>query len=83
MLIAMLLVMLVLGIKIAIPLYVLVFLTMWGKVKLVPSLIYAGVCYAILVGFYDQLLHTSWYPSLLYDWLGGSLPDWLPEWLIL
>jgi hypothetical protein len=55
----------------------------WGKVKWTAALIYAGVCYAFLVGFYDQVLHTSWHPSMLYDLLVGNLPDWLPEWLIL
>jgi len=83
MLIALLIVMLLIGMKLAIPLYVLVFLMTWGKVKWTPALIYAGVCYAFLVGFYDQVLHTSWHPSLLYDLLVGNLPAWLPEWLIL
>lgn len=83
MLIGMLLVMLVIGMKFAIPLYVVVFLLTWGKTGWTPALIYAGVCYAFLVGFYDQVLHTSWHPSLLYDWIGDSLPSWLPEWLVL
>jgi hypothetical protein len=83
MLIALLIVMLLIGMKFAIPLYVLVFLLSWGKVKWRYALIYAGVCYAFLVGFYDQVLHTSWYPSMLFDLLAGRLPDWLPEWLIL
>ena len=82
-LIGMHIVMLIAGIKVAIPLYVVVFLLMWGKVGWLPALIYAAVCYAFLVGFYDQVLHTSWHPSLLYDLINDRIPDWLPEWLIL
>ena len=82
-LIAMHIVMLIAGIKIAIPLYVLVFQMVWGKVGWIPATIYAVVCYLFLVGFYDQVLHTSWHPSLLYDLINDRIPDWLPEWLIL
>lgn len=83
MLIGMLLVMLVIGMKLAIPLYIFSFLVLWGQVKLRTATIYAAVCYAVLVGFYDRLLHAAWHPSLLFDLLAGNLPAWLPEWLIL
>ena len=76
-------VVMVIGIKLAIPLYVLVYLLTWGKVRPGPALLYTLGCWAVLIGFYDRALHQAWYPSLLYDWLGGTFPDWFPEWLII
>jgi hypothetical protein len=80
---ALILVMMVIGMKLAIPLYVFLYLYVWSKVALRPSIIYAASCWAILIVFYDRMLHQAWHPSLFYDWLGSAFPPWLPEWLIL
>ena len=83
MLIAMIVAMLAIGQKFAIPLFALVYLLSWGKIGWTRALIYAAGCYVVLIGFYDRLLHLFWHPSLLYEWLPAVLPAWLPEWLFI
>lgn len=80
---AMILVMLVIGMKIAIPLYAAIYLRRWGRLSWTRALMYAVGCWALLIGFYDRALQQFWYPSLLYDWASGTFPSWFPEWLIL
>ena len=82
-LVAMILVMLVIGMKLAIPLYAAIYLRNWGGLSWPRALIYAAGCWALLIGFYDRALNQFWYDSLLYDWFSGTLPTWFPEWLII
>lgn len=82
-LIAMILVMLVIGQKFAVPLFIAVYLVRWGHYSWRIALGYAAAGWLFMVVFYDQVMHLFWHPSWLSDWLPELLPEWLPSWLFV
>ncbi|MEK9662158.1 MAG: tripartite tricarboxylate transporter permease, partial [Alphaproteobacteria bacterium] len=82
-LVATLLVMLLIGQKLALPLFVAVYLWRWSTFGRRTVAIYAFVTWAALILFYDQVLHIFWYKSWLAGWLPAALPAWLPSWLFV
>ena len=80
-LVAMILLMLVVGQKIALPLYIAAYLFHWGGYNWRIVLGYAVGGWVLLVGFYDQVMHLFWHSSWLDSWLPELLPEWLPKWL--
>ncbi len=82
-LIAMVLIMLVVGQKFALPIFIVAYLRRWGGYGWKLSLWYAFGGYVLLVGFYDQTMHLFWHPSWMSDWLPELLPEWLPQWLFV
>ncbi len=81
-LLAIVLVTLALGQKIALPLFVGIYLWRWGEYGWRMSVGYAVGGWVFMVGFYDQILGLFWHPAWLSDWLPELLPDWFPVWLI-
>ena len=71
------------GQKIAMPIFIGVYLWRWGHYRKRFVAGYALAGWAVLVFFYDQvmgmLFHTSW----LALWLQPVLPGGFPEWLII
>ena len=78
----MLLVMLVVGRKVALPLFIALYLIRWGNYNWRAAAGYAVGGYVILVGFYDQIMHLFWHPAWIQSWLPDLLPTWLPPWLL-
>jgi hypothetical protein len=81
-LIAMILIMLVIGQKLALPLFIAVYLIRWGEYSWRTALGYAAGGWLILVMFYDRIMDLFWHPSWLDSWLPQLFPKWLPTWLI-
>ncbi len=82
-LIAMLLIMLVIGQKLALPLFMAVYLIRWGKYDWRIALGYAAGGWVVLVGFYDRTMNLFWHSAWLTNWLTDILPSWLPAWLFI
>jgi len=82
-LLAMILVMLVIGQKFALPLFIFMYLTRWGSYSWRASFGYAAGGWLMIVGFYDRILDLLWYPSWLSTWLPELLPPWIPPWLFV
>ena len=82
-LVGMLLVMLVVGQKVALPLFIALYLIRWGDYSWRAAAVYAVGGYVILVGFYDQIMHLFWHPAWIQSWLPDLLPTWLPPWLFI
>jgi putative tricarboxylic transport membrane protein len=82
-LIAVILIMLVIGQKLALPLFVAVYLIRWGNYNWRIALGYAAGGWVLLVGFYDKIMNLFWHPSWLSTWLPGVLPEWVPQWLLI
>jgi putative tricarboxylic transport membrane protein len=82
-LLAMILVMLIIGQKFALPLFMLVYLIRWGGYNWRVAGGYAFGGWLMIVGFYDRILDMLWYPSWLDSWLPEVLPDWLPPWFFV
>ncbi|MBT4938710.1 MAG: tripartite tricarboxylate transporter permease [Rhodospirillaceae bacterium] len=82
-LLAMILIMLIIGQKFALPLFVFMYLARWGKYSWKVAIGYAAIGWLFLIAFYDQTLHLAWYPAWVSTWLPQILPTWLPEWLFI
>lgn len=82
-LIAMVLIMLVIGQKLALPLYIFVYLIRWGSYNWRTALGYAAGGWAFMVLFYDRIMNLFWHPSWLDSWLPEILPSWIPSWLFV
>ena len=73
----------VIGQKLALTLFALVYLRRWGGFSWLVAACYAIGVWAVLIGFYDRVLHTFWQPSYLADILRFVGPEWLPQWLLV
>ena len=80
-LLATLLVMLLIGQKLALPLFVAVYLRRWSDFSWRTIAIYSIAAWLMLIVFYDRTLHIFWHSSWLSGWLHPLLPGWLPSWL--
>ncbi|MBT4589928.1 MAG: tripartite tricarboxylate transporter permease [Rhodospirillaceae bacterium] len=77
----MIMIMLVIGQKLALPLFIFTYLIRWGSYNWRVALGYAAGGWLFLVIFYDRIMHLFWYPSWLDSWLPEMLPEWFPPWL--
>ena len=72
---------LVIGQKLAIPIFILLFCRFWAKFSWKFSFAYAAAGWIVLVGFYERVLTIFWQPSLLgglaKDVFGVNAPLWL------
>ena len=72
---------LVIGQKLAIPIFILLFCRFWAKFSWTFSFAYAAAGWIVLVGFYERVLTIFWQPSLLgglaKDVFGVNAPLWL------
>ncbi len=80
---AMIMIMLVVGQKFALPIFIAAYLIRWGGYGWRLSLGYAAGGWLLLVGFYDRVMHLFWHQSWLAVWLPDVLPAWLPDWLFM
>ena len=80
-LIAMILIMLVIGQKLALPLFIAAYLIRWGEYNWRTALGYAVGGWLVLILFYDRIMDLFWHPSWLDSWLPQLFPRWLPTWL--
>ncbi|MFQ6006756.1 MAG: tripartite tricarboxylate transporter permease, partial [Woeseia sp.] len=74
---------LLVGQKIAIPLFIGVYLLRWGQYSKRIAAAYALGAWAIMVFFYDQVMNLLFHPSYLALWLRPVLPSGFPDWLFL
>ena len=80
-LIAMVLAMLVIGQKLALPILMYLYLRRWGEYSRRLSGAYALAGYAVLVVFYEHTLHMFWFQALLPEWVIDVAPKGFPTWL--
>ena len=79
----MILLMLVVGQKIALPLFIFFYLIRWSSYQWRIALGYSFGGWFMMVGFYDRILDLLWYPSWMSYWLPEILPSWIPPWLFV
>ena len=82
-LIGIIVVTIVAGQKIALPLFIGVYLWRWGGYRKRFALAYAFVGWLIVVFFYGEVMSTFFHPSYLGLWLETAVPDGIPAWLIV
>ena len=71
------------GQKLAMPIFIGIYLLRWGRYAKRFALGYALAGWAILVFLYDQTMGLLFHPSYLTVWLQSVLPDGIPDWLII
>lgn len=71
------------GQKIALPLFMVIYLLRWGSYSKPIALAYAFIGWVIIVFFYGEVMNTLFHPSYLGIWLEAALPDGFPNWLIV
>ena len=57
------------GFHIAIPTYLVVILLVYGRVRWYWAAAAAAAAYGLIIGVYDELLHTSWNDPVLFDFV--------------
>ncbi len=82
-LLVMIALMLVIGQKMVLPLFVFIYLVRWGNYSAKVAGSYALGSWFLLIGFYDRVMSLQWYPSLAYYTVPDWLPDWIPPWLFV
>lgn len=73
---------LLIGQKIALPVFIGIYLIRWGGYSKKIALAYALGAWAILVFFYGQVMSLLFHSSLLEQALQNILPRGFPDWLI-
>ena len=82
MLMAMAIVMLFIGQKLAIPLFMFLYLIYWGKYAKWVGALYAFVGWLFLIILYDRIIHLNFHIPVFNDWLIKIAPEnW--SWLIV
>ena len=81
--IGMILVTLFVGQKIAIPLFIFVYLMLWAKRSVSVSFLYTSLAWFFLVLFYDRIIHMQFHQSYLASTIEVILPDFIPIWILL
>ena len=56
----------VLGQRLALPLFVALYLVVWGKYSWRFAALYAAACWVFLHLLFDQVVHVLWHPSVLF-----------------
>jgi putative tricarboxylic transport membrane protein len=73
---------LLVGQKIALPIFIGVYLMRWGHYSKLVAISYALGCWAIMVFFYDQVMSLLFHPSLLELNLQSKFSIGFPDWLL-
>ena len=74
---------LLVGQKIALPVFIGVYLWRWGGYSKRIVLSYSIAAWAITVFFYGEVMNMLFHPSYLQVWLQDILPDGIPDWLVV
>jgi hypothetical protein len=71
------------GQKIAFPIFIATYLRRWGGYRWAVALAGGAVGWLILVAFYDRLIRIFFLQPMLDGWIRAILPPDFPVWLIL
>ena len=81
--IGMILVTLFVGQKIAVPLFIFLYLILWAKRSVSVSFLYTSLAWFFLVLFYDRIIHMQFHQPYLASAIETILPDFIPTWILL
>ena len=63
------------GQKLALPIFMFLYLIVWARYSLWVGLLYAFIGYAFLIILYDQIIHLNFFLPYLNDWLREITPE--------
>ena len=81
--IGMILVTLFVGQKIAVPLFIFLYLMLWAKRSVSVSFLYTSLAWFFLVLFYDRIIHMQFHQPYLASAIEAILPEFIPIWILL
>ena len=73
--------MLLIGQKIAIPIFIFLYLIFWARRSISVGLVYASLGWMFLVVFYDRIIHMQFHQPYLADTMASLIPGFLPIWI--
>ena len=73
---------LLIGQKLALPIFACLFLIRWGGYSKRVAIAYAAVIWALMVFFYGQVMSLLFHPSYLELAVQSAIPRGFPDWLI-
>ncbi len=79
---AMIVLCLIIGQKLAMPIFIGIYLVRWGGYSKRIAIAYALTAWAILVFFYGQIMRLIFHPSLVEQWTQSWFPRQFPDWLL-
>ena len=81
--IGMILITLLVGQKIAVPLFIFLYLMLWAKRSTSVSFLYTSLAWVFLVLFYDRIIHMQFHQPYLASAIEAILPEFIPVWILL
>ena len=81
--IGMILITLFVGQKIAVPLFIFLYLMLWAKRSVSVSFLYTSLAWFFLILFYDRIIHMQFHQPYLASAIEAILPDFIPIWILL
>ena len=81
-LVGMIVLMLIVGQKLALPIFIYIYLVWWGKKSQALSLTYALFGWGVLVFFYDRIINLVFHVPLLQEPLEQMTPSGFPIWVL-
>ncbi len=82
-LIGMVIIMLFIGQKLSLPIFIFFYLLYWGKKPVSLCALYSVLGWLFMVIFYDRIIHMSFHIPMFRNSLQSIIPTFIPEWLIL
>lgn len=79
---AMIILCLIVGQKIAMPIFIGIYLVRWGGFSKRIAIAYALSAWAILVFFYGQVMSLRFHTSMVEQWAQSWFPRGFPDWLL-
>jgi|TARA_B110000483_G_scaffold216241_1_gene267550 putative tricarboxylic transport membrane protein len=79
---AMIVLCLIIGQKLAMPIFIGIYLIRWGGYSKRIAIVYALSAWAILVFFYGQIMSLIFHPSIVEQWTQSWFPRQFPDWLL-
>ncbi len=80
---ALVLLALLVGQKIALPVFIALYLKRWGGYRWRVAAAGAALGWLVLVGFYDRLIRIFFMQPVLEEQIRSLLPGWVPIWLVI
>ena len=81
-LVGLIVLMLIVGQKLALPIFIYIYLVWWGKKPRVLSLTYALFGWGLLVFFYDRIINLVFHVPLLQELVEKMIPSGFPIWVL-
>ena len=82
-LIGMMIIMLFIGQKLSLPIFIFLYLFYWGKKPISLCALYSVIGWLFMVIFYDRIIHMAFHIPVFQNSIQSIIPPFIPEWVFL